>query len=472
MLREFFKKPERRYALSAFLLSLFGILFVFLIGSVPPFGERSLIGMDAWSQYFPMLMEGKDGLSQWSFSGALGFNRLAQSAYYTMSPLWLLLYLFPRGGMYIVLHLLIALRFARAGLFFYLFVARRYRASACGAVFALCYSLSAYGLAFINQFMWMDAVVLLPLVALGLERLCTEKKPLLYLFSLALTLYSCFYIGYMVCLFSVLYFLLVLLRERITVREFFTRCVYFGTSSLLAGGLGAAVLLPTYRALQKTIASGLSFDDPLTLTHSLTDILRQFLPFGKISLEFQAPNLYCGVLTVVLFVLALFLPRKPLRERILLLLTGALIYLSCTLNLLDFVWHGMHYPNQLPGRQSFIFVFFIVAEAYAAFLTLMGSGWLKRWRPRLISAVVLALLAAEVTLNAAFVVATQTWTCTVSGYSYWDEPMTARGGAKSSPPSTLIRVSFIATTGFPIIPRPCRPMPTNFSAHLIWGYMP
>ena len=423
MLRKFIDKIRQKPALAAFLLSLFAILLVFTVAGIYPFGRRTLIGMDAWSQYFPMLMEGKDGLSQWSFSGALGFNRLAQSAYYTMSPMWLLLYLFPRSGMYVVLHFLIALRFALAGLFFYLFIAARYRPSLGGAVFAVCYALSAWGLAFINQFMWMDAAMLLPLVALGILRLCHQRKPLLYILSLAVTLYSCFYIGYMVCLFSVLYFLLITLSARVGFKDLCVRCGYFSVSSLLAGGLSAVVLLPTWYALQKTIASGLSFDGELTLTHTAGEILRQLLPFGKFSLEFQAPNLYCGLLCAILFVASLFLPRRTVRERILLLLTGVLIYFSCTLNLLDFVWHGMHYPNQLPGRQSFIFIFLIVAEAYAAALTLAEMGWFKRWKPRLVSACVLLVLLTEVTVNAAVGVCNQTWTARIESYTYWDKPM-------------------------------------------------
>ena len=417
------EKPARRFGLFAFLLSLFGILLTFLAAGIPPFGERSLLGMDAWSQYFPMLMEGKDGLSQWSYSGALGFNRLAQSAYYTMSPLNLLVYLFPRSGMYTVLHLVIALRFALAGLFLSLFLSYRYRPTAGAAVFPLAYTLSAYPLAFLNQFMWMDAVMLLPLVALGILRLIRERKPLLYVFSLALTLYSCFYIGYMVCLFSVLYFVGRTLCERLTAREMLGRCGYFAAFSLLAGGLAAAVLLPTYLALGKTIASALGFEGELRLYHGFLDVSRQFLPFGRFSLEFQAPNLYCGTLTVLLFVAALFLPGKRLRERFLLVLSALLIYFSCTLNLLDFVWHGMHYPNQLPGRQSFLFIFLIVGEAYGAYLSLSGAGWLKKRRFRWAPACLLLLLSGELLVNAAVGVTGNTWTCNLSSYTYWDRPM-------------------------------------------------
>ncbi len=422
---------ERRYALYAFSASLFCALFLFAITSIYPFGSRTLLSMDAWSQYFPMMMEGKDGLSQWSFSGALGFNRLAESAYYTMSPLWWIVYLFPRSAMYAALHLVIALKFALAGLFFYLFLAKRYRPSLGAIAFSLAYAFSAYTIAFLNQFMWMDAVVLLPLVALGLERLVAERRPLLYLLSLGLTLYSCFYIGYMVCLFSVLYFFLLLLRERRTLRARGVALAYFSVSSLLAGGLAAFVLLPTYLCLQGTIASTLGFDGILKTYHSFLTVLTQFYPFGKISLEFQAPNLYCGSLCLFLFLLSLFLPKKPLRERLILIFLAVFIYLSCTLNLLDFVWHGMHYPNQLPGRQSFIFIFFIVSEAYAAYLTLTEEHAARRRESeakprRRFSPVALGLallLSGEVFANAAYAVGFQTWTCPIESYTLFDAPL-------------------------------------------------
>ncbi len=415
--------PRRPYALYAFFLSLFGILLAFAAAGITPFGSGSLLSMDAWSQYFPMLLDGQGLFSQWSFSGALGFNSLAQSAYYTMSPLWWPLYLFGRPASYVVLHLLIALRFALAGLFFYLFLARRYRPSPLALAFSLAYSISAYPLAFLNQFMWMDAVMLLPLVALGIWRLIEEERPILYLLSLALTLYSCFYIGYMVCLFSVLYFFLVLFVKRRPLLTLLKRGGLFAAFSLLAGGLSAFVLIPTYLCLGNTLAMEMGFSGEVAITRPFAEILLQFLPFGKISLEFGPPNLYCGIPAVLLFLLGLFLPGRRIAERILLALTALLIYFSCTVNLFDFVWHGMHYPNQLPGRQSFIFVFLILAEAYR---TLPSLGLLFRRRPRLgrrLASALSLLLALEVLLNGVFMVGTQTWVCDLASYSYWDGPM-------------------------------------------------
>ncbi|MCK9350692.1 MAG: YfhO family protein, partial [Clostridiales bacterium] len=35
-------------------------------------------------------------------------------------------------------------------------------------------------------------------------------------------------------------------------------------------------------------------------------------------------------------------------------------YFSFNLNILDYLWHGFHFPNQLPARQSFLFIFVLL----------------------------------------------------------------------------------------------------------------
>ena len=44
--------------------------------------------------------------------------------------------------------------------------------------------------------MWLDCIVLFPLILLGLEQLVREKKGLLYCISLALSILSNYYISY------------------------------------------------------------------------------------------------------------------------------------------------------------------------------------------------------------------------------------------------------------------------------------
>ena len=214
------------------------------------------MAMDAYGQYFPMLVNAKSVMSQWSFAGALGYNQIAQSAYYTNSPLWLILLFVPNNAMIAAVDMIVGLRFGFAGLTFYLWLKEKYKTDNLSIiVFSTSYSLSAYTLAFINQFMWMDVVVLLPIVALGLERMYKSKKPYIYIFSLSLTLYTNFYIGYMVCIFSVIYFLYICFRSKTTWKRRVDLFLHFSLSSILAGGLVSIIIIPTYLALKKTIAS-------------------------------------------------------------------------------------------------------------------------------------------------------------------------------------------------------------------------
>jgi hypothetical protein len=55
--------------------------------------------------------------------------------------------------------------------------------------------------------MWLDAVVLLPLLILGLEALVNEKKIILYISALTMVFITNYYIGYMTGIFTFIYFL-------------------------------------------------------------------------------------------------------------------------------------------------------------------------------------------------------------------------------------------------------------------------
>ena len=59
-----------------------------------------------------------------------------------------------------------------------------------------------------NQFnvMWLDALIGLPLIILGVDALLQKRNPLYYVFPLSLTILSNYYTGYMICLFLGLYF--------------------------------------------------------------------------------------------------------------------------------------------------------------------------------------------------------------------------------------------------------------------------
>ena len=62
--------------------------------------------------------------------------------------------------------------------------------------------------------------------------------------------------------------------------------------------------------------------------------------------------------------------KITVREKAVYLLTLLFFYLSFSTNVLNFIWHGFHYPNSLPCRQSFIYIFLVLAMCYRAYMHL------------------------------------------------------------------------------------------------------
>ena len=62
--------------------------------------------------------------------------------------------------------------------------------------------------------MWLDVIVLAPLVILGIERLVKEGKCYLYCIALSLSILSNYYLSIMLCIFLVLYFGVLLIAKK------------------------------------------------------------------------------------------------------------------------------------------------------------------------------------------------------------------------------------------------------------------
>ncbi|MBQ3137747.1 MAG: YfhO family protein [Clostridia bacterium] len=349
------------------------LLICFAVCEIAPFGDRTLCSMDGYSQYYPMLMTMteavKNGEPFYSWNGALGFNLWAQSGYYTNSPLWLPLYFIPHSFQLSYINLSVLFRLSLGGLFFCLYLIRTHKGVSYKKsirifpALSLAWALSGYMTAFMNQLMWTDVVVLLPLVILGIHHIKENGSPLLYIFTLFISIASCFYISFMVCIFVVLWFFFLMFKEHVPWKSRFKCAVNFGVSSLLAGGMSAAVILPVYKALSLTKASDLGFEGVLEANYSLKEFLLRILPFQKTSLEYDLPNIYCTLTVFILFFFFLFSKKITRRHKISAFIFVTFMFLSMCINLGEFVWHGFHYPNQLPARQSFLVIFLMLTLA-------------------------------------------------------------------------------------------------------------
>ena len=410
------KKAERRaltkedrlravkYYCLAFAVPFITVIVCAWFRELAPFGEYTLMAIDAWGQYFPMLREMKRAFRSldfgYSFTGALGFDLTAQSAYYTNSPLWYILFLLPGELTPSQVDMMVFIRFGLAGLAFSYYLSAHYgRKSTPMIFFGMAYALSGYTLAFINQFMWMDAVVLLPLVLLGIERLYKgEGGFFLYTASLFLTIYSNFYIAYAVCIFAVLWFFLQSLCDFRGIRQWFVSAFRFGICSLAAGILNLGVLIPLLTAIGNTLASQKGFGTQLQFYHSWGDMLKMLLPLRKSSLAYEAPNIYFGLFPALLLIPAL-ISKISLKKKLGYAALILFMFVSFNQNLLDYIWHGFHFPNQLPGRQSFLFVFVCLCAAWAGFEAISGSQRLKPNMNKTVTVFLCALICFELGAN-------------------------------------------------------------------------
>lgn len=377
------RKKTLLYFTLSFVLPLMFILIAFSRMKIYPFGNQSLLNMDLWGQYFPMYVERynnirdlKPGLFSWN--GVLGFNLFAQSAYYSNSLFNFILVFFSRDALVRVFNFIIAAKVCFSSLSFCFFLKSKFKEISLLTVgCSVAYSLCGYMLAFLTQPMWLDAVILFPIVLLGIERLILDRKPLMYCAALALTIFSNFYISFSVCIFSVLYFIVFMTSHSnsLKLNDVKHSVLNFASFSLLAGGLAAFVLLPVYKSINLTLASELGSPEKIEWYNSAIEYLSKLFPGTKISLEYGIPNIYSGVFILIL--VPLFWINKNILARKKIAYSALLIFLyaSMNLNILDFLWHGLHFPNQLPGRWTFMFSFLVILMAYEVLANLKALRW-------------------------------------------------------------------------------------------------
>ena len=238
--------------LFAFIVPVIILSVVFISRGVYPFGDSIYLRSDAYHQYAPFykelyrkLTEGQSLFYSWNIG--MGVNFTALYAYYLASPINLLLGIIAiKGNILVTMDVLIIIKTGICGLTFAYYLLKRFdKINYAAPAIAIFYALSSYMAAYSWNIMWIDCVAALPLIALGIENLVKKKKWLLYTLSLGFAIFSNYYIAIMLCMFSVIYFLITLISyQKLTIYKASVRVLHFIKGSLLAGGLGAMLFLP------------------------------------------------------------------------------------------------------------------------------------------------------------------------------------------------------------------------------------
>lgn len=369
------------YSLSALIPMGLLVLCLYLL-KITPFGDDTLVFLDAETQYIRFLsylrsvFSGENNLF-YTFSKNMGGDMISLAAYYLLSPFNILFVCFSAEELPLAFSVVVVLKLSACGLSYYHAASRLSGHKAIHLAFSTAYALMAYNTVYCWNIMWLDGVILLPLMSLGLTRLWKQGKWGLYAVTIALGMITNFYIGYMLCGASVLFFLVLTVLEKGSFREKLPVFGKYAAASCIGGFAGAPVWLPAVLALLGGRAGAESPALDFAHIYGFSGLPAKFVS-GTLSwaeVVMGQPNVFCG--TAILLLAGIFFLRRgtPLKAKLAAAAVILVFLASFRVELLDIVWHGFSPNRSFNYRYSFLFSFVLVRIAHHTLLSAETFSW-------------------------------------------------------------------------------------------------
>ncbi|MDO5559200.1 MAG: YfhO family protein [Oscillospiraceae bacterium] len=388
---------DNRYYLYAFFIPVIIMALAYGLFDVYPLGnlmgtkldgranahDGSVLVLDLNGQYvyyFEALRDAiwgdKSILYNWSRN--LSGEYMGIIGYYLASPFTLIVMLLPRTMLLESLLIMQLAKLGAVGVTFSCYLRKSKKMKPLDSlVFSTLFALCAYAVIQLMDPMWIDGLVLLPLIMLGIEYLIDKKLRANYIIPLAIMFFANFYIGYMIAIFSVLYFVFYFIfctdEKDHTWKEMGQTILRFGYCSVIAGACAAIMILPVYYSLSLGKFEFTTPDFSVSLQFDSIDILSKLLPSSYDTVRNEGlPEIYCGTLAVLMLPLFFFNSKIDTKKKIGYALLLAAMFFSMYIKPIDMWWHGGQVPNWLPYRYSFIMSWIILVMAAMAFEKLDG----------------------------------------------------------------------------------------------------
>lgn len=343
-------------------------------GGVYPFGPESFLTEDLKYQYidfftwFRHVLTGEANVF-YSFAQGMGSNTWGLYSYYLASPFNLIILLFDEAHLTLAIYVIVALKLACMNTAMAWYLRRRFTLQRTWALaLALCYTWSTWTATNLRNPLWLDALILLPLMAWGCRQLLRKGSIVGLSLLVAVDVITCWYMAYITLLFCCLFVLFELAvmvfdeGEHPGGKWIAGRAARFTTAILLGLGLSAWTFVPTILAMMGGEATK-AFSHFHTYP---TALIRGFLP-GAWNLD-HVPQFYTGLIPLVLAIAMLFEKRVDKRLRALTFFFAGFLVVSSVLGVLMYVWCGFRQPNGFYCRIAFLLSFL---EVWAAGYLLM-----------------------------------------------------------------------------------------------------
>lgn len=381
------RKRQCIYMVAALNLPIVISTIVFAIMGFFPFGDKSILVWDMNWQYVSFLSwlirtakkTTMDSLF-YSFSISYGSSTLGLLGYYLLSPFNILLLFFDTKTLPIGILIVTLLKLGSCGLTMYIFLHTTIDESGEKAkellLFSTSFALMGYNISQMSNIMWLDAVVLLPVIALGIHIFVYKKRSVIFILSLSWAISINFYTGYMLCIFSGMYLVaeILLKNEKWRINEVIRDLLKGGACIFLSVAMAAWSLFPVYYEISESRMNESSIWDTLKMIKSMDDRMwelpnKLFLgTYNVHQLKNGLPNIYVGCLSIILAFL--FLADRRNKESSIYrkekLVYGGLcsIFLISMISLgINMIWHGFAKTEGSPYRYTFLLSFSLIVIA-------------------------------------------------------------------------------------------------------------
>lgn len=357
-----------------FLFSITTILFIlasYILG-IEPFGTNTFFVYDAEDQYFDFFIYFKRFLNgevnfDYSFSKSLGGSLYALYAYYLSSPINYIILLFDIDKIYIGFYVVTLIKIALCATTFNLFLYYRFEKLDIYVRFALslAYAFMQYNITQMQNIMWLDGVVLLPLMLLAVHWFVKNDNKIFLYFMVMISIIFNWYTAYMNCIFVVLFFIveMICMFNVKGPKEWLIKIGRFLAIEFL-GVLGSMFFFaPAIVGILQ--GKGVENNNIFRVDVS-TDIINMFSGYNmgnKIGIE---PSFYCGILCFVLPIC--FFIDKHINKRLRISYFALLCFMifSCWFLPIQNIWNGFRFAYSYFYRFSYIIcaIYIIILAFY------------------------------------------------------------------------------------------------------------
>ncbi len=400
------------YALS-FMLPVIITVIAFFQQGIYPGGTNNILIYDMRGELLPLYGylsvhgPGYDTLYHW-MSGGLGGGFIGSLAMY-ISFFDIIFFFVPIKYIPDAILFLTIFKIGLCGLFFSFFISSTFQNKLTKSVivlFSCCYALMSYVLAYSMLLIWLDGVMLLPLLALYAEKIISGKKSIAFLILLSLSILNDYYISFMISIALALYVFVRLCDHNVNPKIMFKRMVVLLTHGVMAVGISSIILVPTIMDLFRgKLSDGVNMSG-LNIKNSFMDVVNMFWPGNYSNLgSNQAPYIYCGSIIIILAMAWLLVGKSRVKARVASFGIIIFCFVSFIFGPVDRIWHGFKDPIGFSCRYSFTFVFFMIffaAEGYVVFCELKIS--ISKNLLKMLTGIVIVYTFIELIINSSLIV--------------------------------------------------------------------